>query len=59
MSYGLRSILNPSHRKDLFARLERLDPSQAPLWGRMTEPSMLAHTAFPGAPAQVLKMPHP
>lgn len=43
MAYLLRTILSPLHRKDLFARLERLDPSQAPLWGRMTAPSMLAH----------------
>lgn len=43
MAYFLRTILSPLHRKDLFARLERLDPSQAPLWGRMTAPSMLAH----------------
>ena len=43
MSYVLRTILNPSHRKDLFDRLARLDPSQAPVWGRMTSPSMVAH----------------
>lgn len=43
MAYVLRTILSRVHRKDLFARLERLDPAQAPLWGRMTAPSMLAH----------------
>lgn len=43
MAYFLRTILSPLHRKELFERLERLDPSQAPLWGRMTAPSMLAH----------------
>jgi hypothetical protein len=43
MPYFLRTILNPLHRKELFDRLEGLDPSQAALWGRMTAPSMLIH----------------
>jgi hypothetical protein len=43
MSYLLRTILNPSHRKELFDRFERLDPARAPLWGRMNAPRMLAH----------------
>src|SRR5262245_36069478 len=43
MSYVLRTILNPSHRKELFARFERLDPSRTPLWGRLTAPSMVVH----------------
>lgn len=43
MSYVLRTMLNPAHRQALFDRLERLDPAQPPLWGRMTAPSMLAH----------------
>jgi hypothetical protein len=43
MSYFLRTIFNPLHREELFDRLERLDPSQVPLWGRMTVPSMLVH----------------
>jgi hypothetical protein len=43
MSYVFRTMLNPSHRKDLFVRLKRLDPTQRPLWGRMTAPSMLVH----------------
>lgn len=43
MSYFLRTILNPLHRKELLERFERLDPSRAPIWGRMTAPRMLAH----------------
>lgn len=43
MSYVLRTMLNPTHRQALFDRLERLDPTQAPIWGHMTAPSMLAH----------------
>lgn len=43
MSYLLRTILDPAHRQELFDRLERLDPSRAPLWGRLTAPRMLAH----------------
>lgn len=43
MSPVLRTILNPSHREELIDRLERLDPSRAARWGRMTAPSMLAH----------------
>ena len=43
MSYFLRTIDNPSHRKELFDRLVRLDPAKAPLWGRLTAPSMLVH----------------
>jgi hypothetical protein len=43
MSYFMRTIQNPKHRKDLFDRLARLDPAQLPLWGCLTVPKMLAH----------------
>lgn len=43
MSYLFRTIINPSQRDELFARLARLDPGQTPRWGRLTAPSMLAH----------------
>lgn len=43
MSYVLRTILDPRHRKELFARLERLDASQPPRWGRLTAPAMVVH----------------
>jgi len=43
VSYFMRTIQNPRHRKDLFDRLARLDPAQPPLWGRLTAPKMLAH----------------
>lgn len=43
MSYILRTIDHPRHRNELFERLERLDPAQGPLWGRMAAPAMLAH----------------
>ena len=43
MSYLLRTILDPAHRRALFDRLEHLDPKQPPLWGRMSASSMLAH----------------
>ncbi len=43
MTYFLRTIDNASHREDLLARFARLDPTQPPLWGRLTAPSMLVH----------------
>ena len=43
MSYVFRTILNSSHRRELFDRLERIHPAQAALWGHMSAPHMLAH----------------
>ena len=43
MTYVLRTIFSPADRAALFDRFERLDPTRAPLWGRMSAPSMLAH----------------
>jgi hypothetical protein len=43
MSYLLRTVLDPVHRRELFDRLERLDPTSGPRWGRLTAPLMLAH----------------
>jgi hypothetical protein len=39
----MRTINNPSHRRRLFDRLERLDPEQPALWGSLTPPRMVAH----------------
>lgn len=49
MSYFMRTIQNPEHRKDLFDRVARLDPAQLPLWGRLTAPKKLAHLRQFGA----------
>jgi len=38
-----KSLWNPESRKELTARLDRLEPSASPRWGRMTAPRMLAH----------------
>lgn len=43
MSYVMRTIQKPAHRKVLFDRLARIDPAEPPLWGRLTAPQMLAH----------------
>ena len=43
MPYLHRTVLNPAHRQELFDRLDALDPSREPRWGRMTAPAMLAH----------------
>jgi hypothetical protein len=37
------TIDDPKDRQDLFDRLSRLDPGQAPLWGRLSAPRMLVH----------------
>jgi hypothetical protein len=39
----MRTLNNPAHRRELFDRLERLDPEQPARWGRLTAPRMLAH----------------
>ena len=43
MSYLFRTLDNPRHRGELFARLARLDPGRAPRWGTLTAPRMLVH----------------
>jgi len=43
VSFLIRTIDDPTDREDLFDRLGRLDPTRAPLWGRMSAPRMLAH----------------
>ena len=43
MTYLLRTVNRPSHRRELFDRLACLDAEQPPLWGRLTAPRMLAH----------------
>ena len=39
----MRTINNPSHRRQLFERLARLDPEQPALWGTLSPPRMVAH----------------
>jgi hypothetical protein len=43
MSYFLRTIDNPLHRRELFDRLAGLHPGQPTLWGKMTASRMLVH----------------
>lgn len=43
MSYFLRTIDHPSHRRELFERLARLDSGQRARWGRLTAPRMVVH----------------
>ena len=54
MSYILRTMLNPAHREALFDRLKRLDPTKAPLWGRMTAPGTVTSTT--SAPVRRLEV---
>lgn len=43
MSFLVCTIDDPIDRRELFARLSRLDPTRGPLRGRMSAPRMLAH----------------
>lgn len=43
MPFLLHTIEDAEDRQDLFDRLGRLDPTRAPLWGRMSAPRMVAH----------------
>ena len=43
MPFLLHTIDDARDRQDLFDRMGRLDPTQGPLWGRMSAPRMLVH----------------
>jgi hypothetical protein len=40
-----KTLWNAESRKELMARLDRLEPDTMPLWGTMSAPQMLAHLA--------------
>lgn len=39
----MRSIWNEADRRDLFTRVDKLDPQAKARWGKMNAPQMLAH----------------
>lgn len=39
------SLLAPADREAILGRLRRLQPTQQPLWGRLTAPAMVCHLA--------------
>jgi hypothetical protein len=41
----MRSLFQEDARRDVVARLQRLDPSATPRWGRMNAPQMVEHLA--------------
>lgn len=41
----MRSIWNEADRRELFARVEKLDPQSKARWGKMNAPQMLVHMA--------------
>jgi hypothetical protein len=36
-------LFNPGQRRDLLARIDRLDPTRPPRWGKMTPHEMVCH----------------
>jgi len=40
-----KTLWNADSRKELMARLDKLEPDAMPLWGKMSAPQMLAHLA--------------
>ena len=51
----MKSLLNAIYSKEMIERINRLTPTSAPLWGKMTADQMLAHinTAFNTALGEV------
>lgn len=41
----MKSVFDPAARAALAARMERIPPDRAPLWGRLTAPKMLCHVS--------------
>lgn len=48
----MSSLFDATEAAAIIARLERLQPNQKPLWGRMSGPQMLAHCVAPLRVAQ-------
>lgn len=47
-----KTLYDARHRAELLARLDALEPTRTPAWGRMTAPQMVAHLT------EAYRMPH-
>jgi hypothetical protein len=43
----MKSIFNPDDKNEILSRIDKLDPSLKPLWGKMNVSQMLAHCVIP------------